>query len=88
MTKAEKARLNAVAELPCAVCGLECVQVHHIRTGVGMGRRSSHFDTIPLCHRHHIGSDGIHHLGRRAWEAMIDRTELELLSETNQKLAR
>jgi hypothetical protein len=87
MTKAEKARLAAVAALPCAVCGLEGVQVHHIRTGVGMGRKASHFETIPLCLDHHTGNDGIHNRGRRAWEAMIGKSEMELLAETNYLLS-
>ena len=25
-----------------------------------MGRRSSHFEVIPLCHEHHQGNTGIH----------------------------
>lgn len=28
------------------------VEVHH-KTGAGMGRRASHFETMPLCTNHH-----------------------------------
>jgi hypothetical protein len=38
--------------------------LHHIRnngTGnVGIGKRSSHFEVIPLCYEHHQGNTGIH----------------------------
>ena len=86
MTKAEKARLDAVAQLPCAVCGCYGVHVHHIRTGIGMGRRASNFQTIPLCPEHHQGNTGIHGMGRKAWERMVCKTEMELLAETDELL--
>lgn len=86
MTKAEKARLDAVASLPCAVCGCYGVHVHHIRTGIGMGRRATNFQTIPLCPSCHQGNEGIHGMGRKAWERAIGKTELQLLDETNAKL--
>lgn len=86
MTKAEKQHLDAVASLPCAVCSCHGVHVHHQRTGIGMGRRATNFQTIPLCPEHHQGNTGIHGMGRKAWERSIGKTELELLAETNAKL--
>jgi len=80
--------MGRVAELPCAVCGIHGVQVHHIRTGVGMGRRASDFETIPLCPEHHQGNTGIHGMGRKAFERKYGVTELELLESTRNKLCR
>lgn len=86
MTKAERQHLNAVAELGCIVCRLKLgipdspAQIHHIRHGQGMGQRASHYEAIPLCHRHHQGADGIHALGTREWERHYG-TEADLLAE-------
>ena len=54
INKAEKEHLGKVAALGCIVCHHEgrfgvSAEVHHIRQGAGMGRRNSHFETIPLC---------------------------------------
>lgn len=85
-TKAEKLHMGRIAEMPCAVCGVYGVHVHHIRTGVGMGRRASNLDTIPLCPEHHQGMTGIHGMGRKAFERNYGVSELELLSETKRIL--
>lgn len=77
--------MGRIAEMPCAVCGAHGVHVHHIRTGIGMGRRASDLDTIPLCPEHHQGNTGIHGMGRKAWERHIGKTELQLLKETNDR---
>lgn len=66
-TKAEREHLQRVADLPCVVCFYEYTEVHHL-TGAGMGLRSSHFDTIPLCCNHHRGKEGIHTIGKKTWE--------------------
>lgn len=87
MKKSEKAHMDRVAQLPCAVCGAHGVHVHHIRTGIGMGRRATALQTLPLCPEHHQGMTGIHGCGRKAWERMIGKTELQLLDETLEKLA-
>ena len=60
MNKAEKIHCNKVSALGCFICGAE-PQLHHIRPpGTGIGRRSSHFEVIPLCYNHHLGSFSIH----------------------------
>lgn len=86
-----KRYMGRVAELGCALCrrlgyGQTPACVHHIRTGVGMGKRASDFDTIPLCPEHHQGNDGIHGMGRKAWERRFGVTELELVEETKKLL--
>ena len=79
--------MGKVAQLPCAICGVYGVHVHHIRTGIGMGRRASDFDTLPLCPEHHQGKSGIHGMGRKAWELHHGITELQLLKQTKERLA-
>lgn len=59
----------------------------HIRTGIGMGRRATAFQTIPLCPEHHQGMTGIHGCGRKAWERHIGKTELQLLEEVMEVIA-
>ena len=68
-TNAERAHMARVADLGCCICGNDA-EVHHITTGVGMGMRASHYDTIPLCHRHHrTGGFGVAiHAGKKTWE--------------------
>lgn len=87
-----KAHMGKVAELGCIICRRNGYpdtpsEVHHIRTGTGAGRRSSDFDTIPLCFLHHRGSnEAIHVMGRKAWERFHGVTELELLEQTKELL--
>jgi hypothetical protein len=91
VSAAGRRHMGRVAELGCCICrrlglGATPANVHHIRTGVGMGKRADDKDTIPLCHYHHQGAGGIHHLGRKAWEAHFGVTELQLLQETKEAL--
>lgn len=59
-TKAEQVWMNKVASLGCYVCQRPA-SLHHIRPiALGIGMRSSHFETIPLCWEHHQGKTGIH----------------------------
>lgn len=91
-TKAEKAHLNALADIGCIVClnlgyGKTPAEIHHIRHGVGIGQRNSHKNAIPLCHKHHrTGGYGIAlHSGQKAFEAKYG-TEVELLAQVNELL--
>ena len=84
--------MGLVASLGCAICrrlglGATPAEVHHMRTGVGAGRRASDKDTIPLCPFHHRGSGGIHGMGRKAFEREYGVTELELVEETQRRLS-
>ena len=85
-TKAEKEYMSSVAELGCIICGAPA-ELHHPRTGQGMGQRASNFDVIPLCPKHHrTGNYGTAlHAGQKAFEAKFG-TEAELLEKTKHKL--
>jgi len=79
-TKGEREFLNKVASLGCLVCQRPA-NVHHIRPiGLGIGMRSSHYQTIPLCHDHHQGQFSIHNC-KEQFEARYG-TEAELLHRT------
>ena len=85
MTNSERIHLDKVARLGCIVCrrlglGVTPAQVHHIRTGQGMGQRASDYETIPLCPHHHTGPAGVHGMGRKAWEREF-WTEVDMLKE-------
>ena len=87
MTKDEKRHLSAVAELGCAVCrrmGYEGTpaEIHHERAGTGAGRRSSHYDAIPLCPEHHRGATGLHGLGTKGFPKHWGFDEEDLLQDT------
>jgi len=81
----EKKHLELVASLGCLICQQPAI-CHHIRNlgdnkgNVGVGKRSSHYHTIPLCRDHHVGSFSIHNT-KRQFEAMYG-TEAELLHKT------
>lgn len=83
--KSEKLHLSRVAGLGCIVCrnlklGETPAEIHHIRTGQGVGLRADNFKVIPLCSIHHRqGGYGIAiHAGRQSWENNFG-TETELL---------
>ena len=60
-SKQEKLHMSKVAALGCIICGMSLVHLHHIRyAGLGMGRRSSNYEVIPLCQFHHQGSFSVH----------------------------
>ena len=91
MTLAERQHLARVAALGCVLCrrlglGETPATIHHIRAGQGMSQRASHFETIGLCYPHHQGDEGLHGLGRRAFERVYGVTELELLAEVRELL--
>ena len=83
--------MGRVAELGCVLCrhlghGHSPAEVHHIREGAGMGQRSPHYLTIPLCPEHHRGNSGVHGLGVRGFYTRYKLDELDLLSMTIQGL--
>ena len=87
MTKDEKRHLGRVAELGCAVCRRmgypgTPAEIHHKRAGTGAGRRSSHWEVIPLCLEHHRGGTGIHGLGTKGFAKFWGFDEDDLLTET------
>lgn len=89
-TKAERKRMNRIAELGCALCmrihgphNPGPVELHHLRSG-GWGRGG--IDTlIPLCTGHHRGNEGIHGMGTKAFERAYNVTQQELLDWTHKQ---
>lgn len=84
-TKAEREHLSKVAEIGCIVClnenhGQSPAEIHHIRSGKGMGQRASNYEAIPLCHAHHrTGGYGIaFHAGSKVWQERFGSEELLL----------
>lgn len=90
MNAAEKRHVSAVVALGCIMSRrlgyLDTpAEYHHIRTGVGAGRKSSHYDGIPLSpHFHRLSNEAIHVMGRKAWERHHGITELELLAQVRE----
>ena len=81
---------SRVAALGCIACrllgyGETPAQLHHPRTGQGMGQRSRHWLCIPLCPEHHTGKHGIHGHG---FEARTKLTEMDLLASTIEEVMR
>lgn len=64
-------------------------EIHHIRTGTGVGRKADQWDVIPLCDRHH--RNGNHgeaiHAGQRTWEAKFG-FEIDLVAQARAASAR
>lgn len=87
----ERRHMGRVAEIGCVLCrhlgyGQTPAHVHHIREGAGMGQRSPHYLTVPLCPEHHQGAGGIHMLGPSGFYTRYKLDELDLLSMTIQHL--
>lgn len=90
-SKAEREYMSRVADLGCILCkhlglGETPAELHHPRTGTGAGLRASHFDVLPLCPIHHRGNQGLHGMGRKAFERYYGITELELLEKVKECL--
>lgn len=88
-TASDKRHLDKVAQIGCIVCMNmghpdTPASIHHIRTGVGMGRRAPHTQTIPLCPFHHQtgGYGNAYHAGAKIWQDNYG-TELELLEQVH-----
>tara|TARA_Y100001970_G_scaffold42194_1_gene52528 strand:+ start:1178 stop:1474 length:297 start_codon:yes stop_codon:yes gene_type:complete len=86
-TKAEKIHMDKVASLGCYCCQRPAA-LHHIRNNgkgnVGMGRRSSHYEVIPLCPDHHQGKFSIH-MSKKSFEEKFG-TEKEILDNVLERL--
>jgi hypothetical protein len=77
--------MDRVAQLPCSVCGVDGVQLHHIREGQGMAQRASNFLVVPLCPSCHTGPMGVH--GDKTMMRIKKLTELDLLANTIEALS-
>ena len=89
-TASQKRFWNRIVDLGCIV-DLENVnqrcaspgEVHHC--GTGSGNRRNHSYVVCLCPTHHRLGLGIHHMGRKAWQAIYG-TEMELFEKTERLL--
>ena len=79
--------MGRVAQLPCCICGVHGVHVHHIKEGTGAAQRAVDTLVLPLCELHHTGRDGIHGLGRKGFYMRYKKSELDYLAETIERLA-
>jgi len=91
VTSEERRYLNRVAELGCLVCRRmgypgTPAEIHHKRAGTGAGRRSSHFDAMPLCPEHHRGKTGLHGLGTKGFPKHWGFDEDDLLQDVRDLL--
>lgn len=80
-----KSEYEKVAALGCIMCyrisgivGTPC-HVHHIRS---CGGRREIAPVIGLCERHHTGSEGVHGMGKKAFERFHGVSEQDLLELT------
>lgn len=85
-TKSEKEWMSKVASIGCIICRMPAT-IHHIRAGMGMGQRNSHYNVLPLCHNHHQGKEGIHTLGTKTWQRKYG-DEKELLKKVKSLVER
>ena len=87
-TKNEKNYMARVARLGCIVCETVLrvenspAVIHHIRRA---GVRATS-PIIPLCPEHHRGNNGIHGMGRKAFERKWNTTEEALLQKVRESL--
>jgi hypothetical protein len=87
-TKDEKNYMARVARLGCILCstvlGYEGspAEIHHIRRA---GVRATS-PIIPLCPEHHRGNNGVHGMGRKAFERKFGTTEEALLQKVKESL--
>lgn len=86
--KARSAHFARVAALGCIACLMDGnpgtpPELHHPRSSAGMGQKAPDTDVLPLCHRHHRGTDHPRtpsiHLDRLAFIARYG-SETELLA--------
>jgi len=91
-TAEEKRFMSKVAELGCVVCrnlghGPTPAELHHPRTGVGKGQRSSNLDVIPLCPTHHrLGGHGVaFHAGQKTWQEKFG-SEWDLVAQIKREI--
>ena len=85
MNKTEREWVDKVVAIGCITCRISRgvhsqPEVHHVRSGMGLGQRNSWFNILPLCPIcHRLGKHGeALHAGKKAFEKRYG-TELELL---------
>ena len=84
-TLKEQKHMSKVVELGCIACRKlgfydTPAEIHHIRNKTGMGKRSSHFLTLPLCPNHHRNSNESYHYSPKKFEMRFG-SQIKLLEE-------
>jgi len=75
MNAAEKRHADRLAKMPCLVCGMRPVELHHVKDGPG-GKRD-HTQIAPLCPSHHrTGPQAVHAMSREDFNKLIGRNLL------------
>lgn len=82
--KKDAARLEMVARLPCVCCGSWPVTVHHCIHGRFSQHKRPDAETIPLCHDHHQGANGVH--TRVAWWQEEFGQDVDYLPEVDRQI--
>tara|TARA_Y100000361_G_scaffold23242_1_gene18367 strand:+ start:784 stop:1059 length:276 start_codon:yes stop_codon:yes gene_type:complete len=90
MTKDEKKHLSKVAELGCIACRQMGIydtpaEIHHIKNNFSLGKKSSHYEVIPLCHAHHRTSNEAYHYSPKKFTEKFG-TQKELLTMVQELL--
>lgn len=93
MTKAERERMDKLAEFGCILTYYKTGQtgtpaaIHHMLTGRTPSRRCGHDRTIPLApHYHQTSNEAIHVMGRKRWEEHHGITEEALFELANEMI--
>lgn len=88
VTRDERKHYGRIADHGCIAChvlgfGFSHCEIHHIRTGAGIGKKSHWSKVIGLCPNHHrLGGNGVAiHAGIKSFENNIGMTEVELLNK-------
>lgn len=71
----DKTHLEFIRGLPCCICRDPRTVPHHAKT---KGSGGGDDETVPLCHKHHTGDEGVHGLGRETFEKRFGVDLLEI----------
>lgn len=82
MNKQALDRVKEIIKHGCIICGIHVVQIHHVRR---YGEKRDDMKTVCLCYNHHMGSEGIHHLGKKEFERRY-MTQDDMLAKTEELL--
>lgn len=86
--KAAMAYMGEVKKLPCAVCGAPGPSdAHHCFHNRYGSRKSSDYDVIPLCKRHHTDGPEAIHNGKETWRQKHG-SDYDYIAATREAIAR
>ena len=93
MSAAGKRWMGLVARVDCVLCTRMGIsgspaQVHHLKFQRGASDRAPDTLTIALCPEHHTGPSGVHALKERGLYLRYKCSELDLLADTIEEVAK